>query len=205
MTFQLLFLAITYLISAVPFGLVLAQVFAKTDIRQLGSKNIGATNVTRVLGKKLGLATLILDGLKGAIMVVLAKIFFADAQNIDVFLPIVAAVAVVGHIYPVYLKFKGGKGVATTLAVLFALDIKLGFGAALTWLAVFALFRISSISSIFAVLSSVILSYCLQSSISQIIVCCFLFFLVLIRHKENIIRLKEGKESSFKEKNTNAN
>lgn len=205
MLFQLLFLVLTYLICAVPFGLVLALVFAKTDIRQSGSKNIGATNVTRVVGKKLGFATLILDGLKGAIMVVIAKIIFADSSDLDLFLPLVAAIAVIGHIYPIYLKFKGGKGVATTLAVFFALDLQLGLGVGLTWLAVFALSRISSISSISAVFSSIIFSYYLQSSLDQVIVCCFLFLLVLLRHKENIIRLKEGKESAFKEKKSNAN
>lgn len=205
MLYQLLFLVLTYLTCAIPFGLVLGKVFAGVDVRQSGSKNIGATNVTRVVGKKLGLATLLLDGLKGAIMVIIAKLIFADAQNIDTIVALVVAIAVIGHIFPIYLKFKGGKGVATTLAVLFAIDWQLGLGAGLTWLAVFALFRISSISSILAVFSSIIFSCLLQSSISQIIVCSFLFLLVLIRHKENIMRLKEGKESSFKEKESNAN
>ncbi len=155
---QFFFLVLTYVIAAIPFGLVLAKIFAKKDIRQFGSKNIGATNVARVLGKKLGFFTLILDGLKGALMVIIARFTFFDAENLHLLLVLVAAVAVLAHVYPIYLNFKGGKGVATAIAVLFALDPSVGFLSVCFWIMSFCLFRISSVASIIAVFSSIVLS-----------------------------------------------
>jgi len=195
--YQLLFLGLTYAIAAIPFGLVLAKIFAKKDIREFGSKNIGATNVARVIGKKLGFATLILDGLKGAIMVIIARFTFHDMQNLHLFLVLVAAVAVLGHVYPIYLNFKGGKGVATAIAVLSALDFSLGFLVICFWILSFCLFRISSISSIIAIFSSIIISTFLSAPGSQIAFCWFLSLLILVRHKENIIRLITGEEKKL--------
>jgi glycerol-3-phosphate acyltransferase PlsY len=195
--YQLLFLGLTYAIAAIPFGLVLAKIFAKKDIREFGSKNIGATNVARVIGKKLGFATLILDGLKGAIMVIIARFTFHDMQNLHLFLVLVAAVAVLAHVYPIYLNFKGGKGVATAIAVLFALNVVVGFLVTCFWILSFCLFRISSISSIIAIFSSIIISIFLGAQGSQIAFCCFLSLLILVRHKENIIRLITGEEKKL--------
>jgi len=195
--YQFLFLVLTYLIAAIPFGLVLTKIFAKKDVREFGSGNIGATNVVRVAGKKIGLLTLILDGLKGAIMVVIARFTFADASGLHIFLVLVGTVAVTAHIYPVYLNFKGGKGVATTLAVLLALDLNIGLSVIGIWALTFAIFRTSSISSIAAIFSSIILSICYGTSISQILFCIFLFALILYRHKENLERLIAGKEKKF--------
>ena len=195
--YQLLFLGLTYAIAAIPFGLVLAKIFAKKDIREFGSKNIGATNVARVIGKKLGFATLILDGLKGAIMVIIARFTFYDMQNLHLFLVLVAAFAVLGHVYPIYLNFKGGKGVATAIAVLFALDISVGLLVACFWILSFCLFRISSISSIIAIFSSIIISTSLGAPTSQIAFCWFLSLLILVRHKENILRLITGEEKKL--------
>lgn len=195
--YQFLFLILTYAISAIPFGLVLAKFFAKTDIRELGSKNIGATNVARILGKKLGFATLILDGLKGAAMIIIGRFTFVQSNYLHMFLVLVAAVAVIGHIYPVYLNFKGGKGVATTIAVLLALDISTGFLVTCFWIMSFCLFRVSSIASLLAIFSSIVLSSVYEAPIEQIILCWFLFIIVLIRHKENIIRLLTGEEKPF--------
>jgi glycerol-3-phosphate acyltransferase PlsY len=195
--YQFLFLGLTYAIAAIPFGLVLAKIFAKKDIREFGSKNIGATNVARVIGKKLGFATLILDGLKGAIMVIIARFTFYDIQNLHLFLVLVAAVAVLGHVYPIYLNFKGGKGVATAIAVLFALDVSVGFLVICFWILSFCLFRISSISSIIAIFSSIIISTSFDAPGSQIGFCWFLFLLILVRHKENIIRLITGEEKKL--------
>ena len=195
--YQFLFLVLTYLIAAIPFGLVLTKIFAKKDVREFGSGNIGATNVVRVAGKKIGLLTLILDGLKGAIMVVIARFTFADASGLHIFLVLVGTVAVIGHVYPVYLNFKGGKGVATTLAVLLALDLNIGLSVIGIWALTFAIFRTSSISSIAAIFSSIILSICYGTSISQILFCIFLFALILYRHKENLERLIAGKEKKF--------
>jgi len=195
--YQLLFLGLTYAIAAIPFGLVLAKIFAKKDIREFGSKNIGATNVARVIGKKLGFATLILDGLKGAIMVIIARFTFHDIQNLHLFLVLVATVAVLGHVYPIYLNFKGGKGVATAIAVLFALNVSVGFLVICFWILSFCLFRISSISSIIAIFSSIIISTSLGAPGSQIAFCWFLSLLILVRHKENIARLITGEEKKF--------
>ena len=195
--YQLLFLGLTYAIAAIPFGLVLAKIFAKKDIREFGSKNIGATNVARVIGKKLGFATLILDGLKGAIMVIIARFTFYEMQNLHLFLVLVAAVAVLGHVYPIYLNFKGGKGVATAIAVLFALDVSVGFLVICFWILSFCLFRMSSISSIIAIFSSIIISTSFSAPGSQRAFCWFLSLLILVRHKENIIRLITGEEKKL--------
>ncbi|OFW80106.1 MAG: acyl-phosphate glycerol 3-phosphate acyltransferase [Alphaproteobacteria bacterium RIFCSPLOWO2_01_FULL_40_26] len=195
--YQALFLVITYVIAAIPFGFLLTKKFSKKDIRELGSKNIGATNVSRIAGKKLGLLTLILDGLKGAIMVIIARFSFYDAGNLHLFLVLVAATAVIAHIYPIYLNFKGGKGVATAIAVLLTLDFSVGFLAICFWIMSFCLFRISSIASLIAIFSSIILSSAYDSPTSQLIFCGLLFILIFIRHKENIIRLITGEEKKL--------
>jgi glycerol-3-phosphate acyltransferase PlsY len=195
--YQFLFLILTYLIAAIPFGLLVAKFFAKTDIRQLGSKNIGATNVARVVGKKLGFVTLILDGLKGAVMIIIARFNFYEINNLHLFLIAVAMVSVLAHIYPIYLNFKGGKGVATAIAVLFALDFSIGFLALCFWIMSFCLFRISSISSLIAIFSSIVFSSLYGAGIAQVLFCCFLFTLILIRHKENLVRLLTGEEKKF--------
>ncbi len=194
---QFLFLVLTYAIAAIPFGLVLAKTFAKKDIRQFGSKNIGATNVARVIGKKLGFATLILDGLKGAVMVIIARFSFYESENLHLILVVVAAVAVLAHVYPIYLNFKGGKGVATAIAVLFALDPSVGFLSVCFWIMSFCLFRISSVSSIISIFSSIILSSSFEAPASQVYFCWFLSILILVRHKENILRLITGEEKKL--------
>lgn len=195
--YLILFLILTYFIAAIPFGLVLTKHFAKKDVRELGSKNIGATNVARVAGKKLGFATLVLDSLKGAIMLIIARFSFYDISNLHLFLVLVGATAVLAHIYPVYLDFKGGKGVATAIAVLFALDSTVGFLMICFWIMSFCLFRISSVASIIAIFSSIVLSSTYEAPLSQIIFCWFLFILILIRHKENIMRLLTGEEKKI--------
>ena len=195
---QFLFLLITYAIAAIPFGLIITKVFAHKDIRQFGSKNIGATNVTRIAGKKLGFFTLILDGLKGAIMVVIARFNFYDLNNLHLFLTLVGAVSVLAHVYPIYLNFKGGKGVATAIAVLFALDFTVGLLVTCFWIMSFCLFRISAVASLIAIFSSTILSSTYGAPTVQIIFCWFLFALILIRHKENIFQMliKEEEKKS---------
>lgn len=198
--YQILFLALTYLIAAIPFGLVLTKAFAKKDVRQFGSGNIGATNVVRVAGKKIGLLTLILDGFKGAAMVVAARFLFQDVNHLHLFLVIVGAVAVLAHVYPIYLNFKGGKGVATTIAILLALDLNIGLLVIASWIILFAIFRTASISSIFSIFSSIFLSIYYQVPLSQIAFCCLIFGIIALRHKENITRLISGEEKSFKKK-----
>lgn len=190
----ILFLAATYFVAAIPFGLILSKVYAKKDIRQHGSKNIGATNVARVLGKKLGFITLILDALKGALMVIIARFLFVDLSNLHLFLVIVGFVAVLAHIFPVYLQFKGGKGVSTAIAVVFALDPMVGFLVICIWILSFLVLKISSVSSLSAIFSALIFSWFYDAPSSQIILCLLLNLVICYRHKENIQRLINGEE-----------
>ncbi len=192
-----LYLTTTYLVASIPFGLILGKKFAKQDVRNSGSGNIGATNVTRVAGKKIGAITLILDALKGMLMVILARFLFVDAKFLHIFLVLTAFVAVLGHIFPVYLKFKGGKGVATSIAVIIALNPIIGLLTILSWLITFLIFKVSAVSSIFSILIATILSIFMSDPLSQTVAFVTIFLLILFRHKENLSRLKSGKENKF--------
>lgn len=195
--YQLTFIFFTYLVAAIPFGLVLSLTIAKKDIRKLGSGNIGATNVTRNCGKLLGFLTLILDGLKGAIMVILAQACFGKAANFEVFVSVVGAAAVIGHIFPVYLKCKGGKGVATTIAVLVAINPFVGLFTCLSWLAIFIFTRTVSIASIAAILSTLGFVFYIGETNSQILLVTLLAFLIVVRHLENIKRILNNEEAKL--------
>lgn len=195
--FQILFLIATYFICAIPFGLVLTQFFLKQDIRNSGSGNIGATNVTRIAGKKLGALTLVLDSLKGALMVIIGRFLFEQAAYLHLFLVLVSLIAVLAHIYPVYLNFKGGKGVATALAVLLALDPNVGVVCVIMWIAFFLIFRISAVSSMVSVFSSIVTSLYYGAPPSEVVLCIILFALITFRHKENIERLLSGQEKKM--------
>lgn len=195
--YKFLFLIAVYFICAIPFGLVLTKLFLKKDIRETGSGNIGATNVVRVAGKKLGALTLLLDGSKGALMVIMARFLFDQASYLHLFLVLVSIVAVIGHIYPVYLNFKGGKGVATALAVLLALDPIVGFLSVVIWIIFFLIYRVSAIASLCAVFSSLFISIYYNAPFSENILCIVLFVLILFRHKENIQRLLKGEEKKM--------
>jgi len=201
LVYQFIFLLLTYFIAAIPFGLLLAKAFGKQDIREHGSGNIGATNAARVLGKKFGLATLILDGLKGAVMVIIARFVFGDVRYLSVFLALVASVAVIAHIYPVYLKFKGGKGVATTFAVLLVINPAIGLVTCAAWLIIFAVTRISSLAALGAISIAPIYAiylYVNQSALKvDILLCLLLTALIFVRHKENILRIKAKEENKF--------
>lgn len=193
---QIFFLILTYLVASIPFGLVLSLIFAKKDIRKFGSKNIGATNVTRVVGKKLGFLTLILDGVKGAFMVLAGRHFFHGIIGLDDYLYLVAFVAILGHVFSIYLKLKGGKGVATTIATLLALDLILGAIVVLTWLIFFAIFRISAMSALVSMLAALILTIFGEYSIIQTIFMGLVFALIVVRHTENIKKIiKENKNA----------
>lgn len=188
----LIFLIPAYLICSIPFGLVLTKIFTKHDLTKAGSKNIGATNVARVAGKKLALATLLLDGLKAMLVVWLASYYLEEVE-----LMLVAAVAVLAHIFPIYLKFKGGKGVATTLGVLLALDPALLGIAAAAWLLTFVIFRISSLAALVMLLSLIPAALYLEASSEQIMLYIFLVLLLLFRHRENLTRLFKGQEKKL--------
>ena len=195
--YQFIFLIITYLTSAIPFGFILGKVFAKVDIRELGSKNIGATNVTRILGKKLGFLTLILDSFKGMMMVIIARFNFYESDHLHLFLVLVSFVAIVAHIYPIYLKFKGGKGIATTIGTIIALDFSVGILAVCFWILTFVSFRVSAVASLVSIFSTTIFSTAYDAPLSQIIFCWAVFLLVFVRHKENIMRILTGEEKKI--------
>jgi glycerol-3-phosphate acyltransferase PlsY len=183
-----------YLLGSIPFGLVLTRFAGLGDIRSIGSGNIGATNVLRTGNKKLAAATLILDGAKGAVA---ALIFWAIYdQDAGLF---AGLFAVLGHNFPVWLKFKGGKGVATTLGTLLAVSWPTGLLAIATWLVTAKLSRISSLSALVALGLSPIYAYFLASP-RHAVVALVLAALGFMRHRANIERLLAGTEPKIGEK-----
>lgn len=194
-----IYFLISYLICSIPFGLVISKIIANKDIREFGSKNIGATNVARVIGKKWGVLTFLLDGMKGGIMVIIAK-NFNMSYYYDYFLALVVLFCVLGHIFPIYLKFRGGKGVATTFICLLFFSKIIAISAIIIWLATFVLTRTSSLASLNSIFfaTAIALQYGTKSqSILMIILCILIFY----RHKTNIINLIKGKELKFNTKN----
>jgi glycerol-3-phosphate acyltransferase PlsY len=181
----------SYAIGAIPFGLLLGRLFSDVDIRSMGSGNIGATNVNRVLGRKLGAATLLCDILKGLLCVVLAKILLPGEELFQTW---VGFAAFIGHCFPVYLKFKGGKGVATAFGVLVPLSPATAIAGLATWLVVA---KISKTSSLGALVSSVLIpfyNFYFQSKFWMTMIVALMMAIVIIRHKENIQRLRAGAE-----------
>ena len=198
-------LVIAYLLGSIPFGYVLVRTFRKEDIRATGSGNIGATNVARSGAKGLGLATLLLDLLKGYIAVLLAHYLAVRGGLADPFqlMTLAAVVAVVAHIYPIWLGFKGGKGVATALGVYIALEPPAALGILLIFIAIFATTRIVSLASIIAAASLLFLGpYFAPGLLSRLSLGGLLFIplLVIARHHQNIRRLLSGTEHRFGKK-----
>lgn len=191
----LLWLAAGYLLGSVPFGLLLTRAAGLGDVRSIGSGNIGATNVLRTGRKGLAAGTLLLDGGKGAVAV-LAGMWFA---GLDAGL-IAGVAAVLGHCFPVWLGFRGGKGVATVLGVMLAADWMLGAGACLTWLVVFLLFRFSSLAALVAVAAAPVYGFALGKPDNVIYAFAALAVLVWIRHHANIRRLLKGEEPRVEKK-----
>jgi len=180
----------SYLLGSIPFGLVLTKIFLKKDIREIGSGNIGTTNVLRTGKKSLAVATLVLDLLKGYFSIAITLIYFENLISYS------ALICFIGHIFPVWLKFKGGKGVATYLGVILALSYKFFLIFGITWLVLSFLFRYSSLSSIISSLLVFIYSYFFINNFSLIL---FIFFVIIIyTHRENIVRLKNSEESKIK-------
>lgn len=179
---------IGYLLGSIPFGLILTKAFGLGNLREIGSGNIGATNVLRTGSKSTAAATLILDGAKGAVAVLLARALAGeDAAQIA------ALMAFLGHCFPVWIGFKGGKGVATFLGLMLALAWPVGLLSCATWLAAAAISRISSLSAIVA--ASWSLLWCILLGQGQIfLLTVILVALILWRHKDNITRLKAGTE-----------
>ena len=176
-----------YLLGSIPFGLLLTRLAGLGDIRSIGSGNIGATNVLRTGRKDLALATLLLDGGKGAVAVLIARLVSEDLTVIA------GGAAILGHLFPVWLKFKGGKGVATTLGTLIAANWMVGLGACVVWAIVALLFRYSSLSALIAVAAAPFIALWLSTQ-PQAWLAAFAAILVWIRHHENIRRLLKGEE-----------
>lgn len=178
---------IAYLIGAIPFGFLLTRVAGLGDIRDIGSGSIGATNVLRTGSMALAALTLLLDGGKGALAVLIAQTFGSDMAWY-------AGIAVViGHLFPVWLRFRGGKGVATTLGVLIAIAWPVGVLSCLTWLAVAAAFRISSLSAIVSLALSPVYAWWLADA-QRVELAGLLAVIVILRHHANIRRLIKGEE-----------
>ena len=182
---------VSYLMGSIPFGLILTKLFLKKDIREIGSGNIGATNVLRTGNKIIGYTTLILDILKAVTPVIYVKFNFPD------FLYIASLCSFLGHVFPIWLKFKGGKGVATYLGILFAINIYFGLIFITTWLITFALSKFSSLSSLTASFSIPIYLLIL-TQFDQVFFFTIMFVLIFYTHRENIKRLKNKEETKTK-------
>ncbi|PAL25442.1 glycerol-3-phosphate 1-O-acyltransferase PlsY [Sphingopyxis sp. GW247-27LB] len=186
-----LLIAASYLLGSIPFGILLTRAFGAGDLRQIGSGNIGATNVLRTGRKSLAAATLVLDGAKGAVAVLLARHFLPELGDQGAM--IAGAAAMIGHCYPVWLKFRGGKGVATMLGLSLALAWPIGAIFALLWIDVVALIRISSLGGMAGAVSAPIAALALGYPVYAIGL-AGLAIVVLWRHRENIARLRAGTE-----------
>ncbi|AJA08715.1 hypothetical protein SKP52_09015 [Sphingopyxis fribergensis] len=186
-----LLIAIGYLLGSIPFGVVLTRFFGAGDLRQIGSGNIGATNVLRTGRKGLAAATLILDGAKGAVAVLLARHFVPQLGEHAAM--IAGAAAMIGHCYPVWLNFRGGKGVATLLGLALALAWPIGLVFAVVWLGTVLLLRISSLGGMLGAISAPIAALAFGHPVYAIGL-AGLAVIVLWRHRENIARLRAGTE-----------
>lgn len=189
-TFALL-LVFAYCVGAIPFGLLLGRLFADVDVRAHGSGNIGATNVNRVLGRKLGAATLGCDLLKGLFVVLLAKWLLPDDTVRHSW---VALAAFVGHCFPIYLNFNGGKGVATTFGVLLPISAKTAFLAFFVWLFAARLSRISALGALSAAAVIPFSIFYFTRDVQIFLIFLIMMLVLVYRHKENIRRLKAGVE-----------
>ena len=202
MEFILIFL-LSYISGSVPFGLILTKLFQGKDIRKFGSGNIGATNVLRTGNKTLAIITLILDVLKGYIPVIVTAKYSPE------FIQLSALIVFLGHLFPVWLNFKGGKGVATYLGVLIALSVQLSILFVFTWIIVSLIFKYSSLSSMFSSFTVMIISV-VRNGVNAAInpdfnitndinILLFIFFILIIfTHRENIFNLKNKKEKKIK-------
>ena len=199
----ILVILFSYISGSVPYGLILTKFFGNTDLRKIGSGNIGATNVLRTGNKFLAIITLLLDALKGYLPVIITIKYFPE------FTQLACLMTFLGHLFPVWLKFKGGKGVATYLGVLFALSLQLSLLFIFTWLVVLLIFKYSSLSSMFASLTVLVISYVKNTALKSInpamdlgedikLVLFIFFILIIFTHRKNISNLKNKTEQKIK-------
>ncbi len=193
----------SYLSGSIPFGLILTKLFSGQDVRKIGSGNIGATNVLRTGNKLLAVTTLVLDIIKGYAPVVITQQFFLE------FLQLSALMAFLGHIFPIWLKFKGGKGVATYLGILFALSYGLSVLFIFTWVVVSLIFKYSSLSSMFSSLTVLAVTLFREKAVTALdpnfifdynikFILFTFFILIMFTHKKNISNLINGTEQKIK-------
>ena len=181
----------SYLLGSIPFGLIITKIFLGKDIRKVGSGNIGTTNVLRTGKKSLAAATLLFDVLKGYFSILITYNYFNDLIYLS------ALICFIGHIFPIWLKFKGVKGVATYLGVILGISLNLGIVFGVTWIVIALIFRYSSLSSILGSMSVWIYSIFFANEMQSYFL-FFLFVIIFFTHKENIIRLKNSKETKIK-------
>ena len=189
MIIELIYVTIySYLLGSIPFGLIITKIFLKRDVREIGSGNIGATNVLRTGKKSLGAATLLLDALKAYTSVLVTLSFFPNYVYLS------ALLCFLGHVFPIWLKFKGGKGIAVYLGVLFAFSIYLGFIFVISWLIILYISKYSSLSSLTSSIIVLLYSTTLNSFNMSL-----LFFMISIiityTHRENISRIRDKTEN----------
>ena len=177
----------SYLLGSIPFGFILTKIFLKKDIRDIGSGNIGATNALRTGNKTLGYATLLLDITKAVLPVLYVKFNYPD------YIFIASLSAFLGHVFPIWLKFKGGKGVATYVGILFSINIVFGLIFILSWIITFIFSKYSSLSSLIA--SLIVPIYLLVFDNYNSLFFMIMFILILYTHKENVKRLKNKEET----------
>ena len=186
----LIIIVSSYLLGSIPFGLILTKLFLKKDIRNIGSGNIGATNVLRSGNKLIGYSTLLLDILKAILPVIYVKFYYPD------FIYISALSVFLGHVFPIWLKFKGGKGVATYVGILFSINLIYGLVFGITWIIIFLVSKYSSLSSLLGSISIPVYLFFVNGD--QIIFFIIMFVLIFYTHRENIKRLKNKEESKTK-------
>ena len=182
---------ISYLMGSIPFGFILTKIFLKKDIREIGSGNIGATNALRTGNKILGYSTLILDIFKAITTVLFVKFNFPE------FIYISSLCVFLGHVFPIWLKFHGGKGVATYVGILFVIDIYLGLLFTFVWFFIFIISKFSSLSSLIGSIS-IPIYFLFLSQFNDVLFFSIMFVLIFFTHRENIKRLKNKEETKTK-------
>ena len=180
-----------YLLGSIPFGFILTKIFLKKDIRDIGSGNLGATNVLRTGNKFIGYTTLFFDIIKAVVPVIYIKFNFSEL------LYITSLCVFLGHVFPIWLKFKGGKGVATYIGILFAINIYFGLVFIFTWLITFVFTKFSSLSSLIASIS-IPIYLLISTELDQVIFFTIIFVLIFFTHRENIKRLINKQETKTK-------
>ena len=194
MIYQIIITLIAYLIGSVSFGILASKLFNIADPRTMGSKNPGATNVMRQGNKVAAIFTLLGDMLKATILLLIA-IFYGASDSLIV---LIAVAVMLGHVYPIYYQFKGGKGVATALGILLGISPLLALSVFIIWIIIFFIWKFSSLAAIVATLSSPIIALWIGLSNQLVFLMCILSLIILVRHKSNIKNLLNGTESGFK-------